>query len=116
MALTVAIVAGSKRIEGNKRVREVDITFDSSYPDNGEAITAVDCGLKTIQGLNPHGPAVKSDGSVAVLVSYDATNSKMLAFWQTDPAAVGGAAVPFPEVADTTSLATYAVRATVIGL
>lgn len=107
---TVSIA--SRTVFGNKRVRIVDFTFDSSYPDNGEALSASDIGLRQIDAVIPCGPARKSDGSLAVPVSYDHTNSKLLAYWGDNNNA---ADAPLIEVADTTDLSTYAVKLICIG-
>ena len=115
MALTISAVSGSAAPWGNKRRRDFDITFDDSYPDNGEALTAANFGFKKVESVIPHGPFRKSDGSNVILVSYDHTNSKLLAFRGKDPGDAGGADIPFPEVAATTDLSTYSGRVTVIG-
>lgn len=118
MALTLTAVDGASTVFGNKRVRTYDVEFDTSYPTGGESLTPSDAGLAAIDAVLPHGAAVNSDGSGgtdAVAVVYDHTNQKLQAFRQTDPAAVGGAQVPLPEVTSTASLADFVVRVTFIG-
>jgi hypothetical protein len=103
---------------GNTRIKFRDITFDDSYPTGGESLTAANFGLKHLDAVIPHGPAVDSDGSGgtnAVTVTYDHTNSKLQAFRQIDPADTGGDQVSLPEVGSTDSLANYTVRVTAIG-
>lgn len=109
MGLTVSEVAGTKNVWGNKRVRVYDVTFDSSYPDNGEALTAATLGFKKVNQVLPHGPFRAADGSSALLVSYDHTNSKLLAFTSGSTAQD-----PLPENT-TADISTYSGRITVIG-
>lgn len=106
------ISVAHRTVFGNKRVRIVDFTFDTSYPDNGEPLTASDLGLNVVEAVVPAGPAVKADGTLAVAVSYDRTNSKLLAFWGDNNNANDA---PLIEVADTTSLDGYVVRLIAIG-
>jgi hypothetical protein len=114
MALTITRVV-TKRGVGSRKNVVADLTFDSSYDDNGESLTAADVGMRKLEEVIPHGPFRKSDGSDAVLVSYDHTNSKLVAFRGKDPANAGGADVPFPEVANTTNLGSYSGRVTFVG-
>ena len=110
MALTVAKVSGADTVFGNKKVKVRDITFDNSYPTDGESLTAADVGLKVIQQAIPHGVAVNTAATSAVTVRYDFTNSKLLAFETGDVVST-----PLDEVGNTESLDTYAVRMTFIG-
>lgn len=115
MALTIAKVTGADTVFGNKKVKVRTITFDSSYADNGESLTASDVGLRKIEQVIPNGPFRKSDGSDAIVPSYDFTNAKLLAFDQKDPGSAGGTDIAFPEVANTTDLSAYSGRVTFIG-
>ena len=112
MALTLTAVAGAHTTWGNKKVRVYDVTFDSSYADNGESLTAANVGLRKIEQAIPNGPFRKSDGSLAVTVSFDHTNSKLLAFVGDNDNA---ADAPFIEAASTTDLSTYSGRVTFVG-
>ena len=112
MALTVSRVTGADSVFGNKRIRTRTITFDSSYADNGEPLTAATLGLRTVEAVIPHGPFRKADGSDAISVSYDHTNSKLLAYWGNNDSGSDG---PLIEVADTTDLSGYSGRVTCIG-
>ena len=116
MAVTITSVAGADYSVANKRVRIRKITFDSSYPTGGESITASDVGLHKITEAIPHGAFRKtSDGSTAVFVSYDYTNSKLFAYRQKDPANAGGADIPLPEVGNTVDLSGFHGYVTFVG-
>ena len=65
---------------------------------------------RKIEQVIPNGPFRKSDGSDAVVVSYDFTNVKLLAIWGN-----AGTASAMPEVTDTTDLSAYSGRVTFIG-
>lgn len=110
MSVTVTKVATN--VSGRIRERIVDVLMDSSYPTGGEPLTATDLGLKTVLTVNA---VQKTVGTSIRIFQYDLTNSKLLAFQQKDPAAAGGADIPLPEVADTTSLSTITVRVTARG-
>ena len=92
MALTVTIQKRSTF--GNKRVRTVDIAFDSSYPTNGEALTASDLGLSVVDLVIP---SPKS----GYVFEYDYANSKIKAYYADYDAASDGALI---EVANATDL------------
>ena len=70
--LTVAIQKRS--VFGNKRVRVVDVDFDTSYPTNGEALTGADLGLSVVDIVIP---SPKS----GYVFEYDYTNSKLKAYY-----------------------------------
>lgn len=105
MGLTVTPV--KVFVVGDRKEAHVDVTFDSSYPTGGEALTAATLGFTELNYVSD-GIARKSDNTLAVLVSYDYTNSKLLAYKSNT------AANPQP-VADTADLSTYKVRLRVIG-
>ena len=83
MALTVAklfddgvgVVQGTGRVTGT-----VLITFDSSYPTGGEAITAaaIDANYDTIEALWPVG--VYDGAATAHLFVWDQQNGKIIAY------------------------------------
>lgn len=110
MALTLAAVSGANYVSGNKKVKVWDVTFDASYPTDGESLTASDVGLKKIQQVLPHGVAMNTAATSAVPVGYDFTNSKLLAFETGDTVST-----VLDEVGNTESLDTYKVRITFIG-
>jgi hypothetical protein len=110
MALTVAAVANVKdTVWGNKRIKTRQVTFDSTYPTGGESLVASDFGLKTIDTVLVAGPARKSDGSNAVIASFDHTNKTLMAFWSAASGAAPG------QVSNNTDLSTYSVRVVAIG-
>lgn len=115
MALTITPVKGASFTDGNKRRKVCDVTFDNSYAAAGEPLVPASVGLRVITEAIPHGLFRKSDGSAAVGVSYDYTNKVLVAFDQKDPAATGGADVPFPKVISTFDLSTYSGRITFLG-
>ena len=49
MAISVSITeTPSSTVFGNKRVSVAEVTFDNSYPTGGEALTATDLGLTSV--------------------------------------------------------------------
>ncbi len=111
MSLTIG--TPDKKVPGAEYVVIADVTFDSSYPAGGEAITAANFGLNTIRTILP---AIAIDPDTvdnAVLIGFDATNSKLLAFWADYSNASDGVLI---EVADTTSLAAYTAQLVVYGV
>lgn len=104
MALSTSVV--DTWHEGDRQINLVTITLDSSYADDGEALTYSDLGFdQSVDAVAPLGPARSTDGANAVLVSYDHTNSKLIAYWGN-----AGTASVLPEVTATTNLSTYSVR------
>lgn len=111
MALTIARVTGADRIEGNKKVKVRDVTFDNSYPTTGEPLAAADVGLKVIEfvrGLS----AKNATGTLGLPLAYDYTNSKLQAL-EYNGAAAGVAQLQ--EVANTTNLAAFTARLEFVG-
>jgi hypothetical protein len=106
MALTIA----AQRVwaAGSVKLATIDVTFDSSYPDNGESLTGADLGMDILLDFVSDGFAMKSDGTLGVMTKYDYANSKLLAFKSNT------AANP-QEVGDTASLDTYKVRLLILG-
>ena len=82
MALTFAkLDPNPDHVSGNKRVRYRLVTFDNSYPTDGEAYTASDFGLTVLEVLEiVGGAAQKSDESLAVSVAVDHTAKKLVAY------------------------------------
>lgn len=112
MALTVAKVTGADYVAGNKKIRVRDVTFDSSYPTGGEALTAANVGLKKIDTMSG-GIAKNAAGTLALPLCYDHTNAKLQAY-QYNGASAGVAQLL--EVADTTDLALFSARLTFVGV
>jgi hypothetical protein len=109
MALTLSKV--DAYVEGNKRVRVYDVTFDSSYATGGESLLASDVGLKKVINV-PDALAKNSTGTSGVPVVYDYANSKLQAY-RYDGSSAGKAFLE--EVANAVDLSTFTVRLTFIG-
>jgi hypothetical protein len=106
VGLTVADATTNKpgrTVFGDRYVRFQDITFDSSYPTGGEALTAANVGLKI--GIDFISFERKTVGGVAYSFEYDRTSGKLIAYVATTGA----------QVADTTDLSAVTIRAMVIG-
>ena len=75
MALTVTDVTHSRTVVGDRRFVVANVTFDSSYPTGGEAITPATFGLSSVDTVlcYPHQLATR-------IASYDHTNSKILLY------------------------------------
>lgn len=76
MALTVVLNRPS--VIGDKRMVTGTITFDSTYPAGGEALTAATLGLGVVEHFAAQ-PAMNST-PLALVLSYNRTTSKILAF------------------------------------
>lgn len=71
MALTIS--GEDRRVMGDRLVIDAKVTFDSSYPTNGEALAASDFqGLAQIDNLIVH-----STSAALFRVIWDDTNSKL---------------------------------------
>ena len=73
MALGVTLVRGSESVTGNKKRNVLDLTFDNSYPDNGESLTARQMGLHRVDD-------VLVQPQQGFWFNYDRTNSLLRAF------------------------------------
>lgn len=105
MAVTVTEV--KRGVMGDLKYLIADITFDSSYPTNGEALTQATLGFTTIyhsSGAVAHAASQNPDG--AVIVKYVPSTEKLQAFWDDDP--TGNA--DYIEVDNATDLSAYSVR------
>jgi hypothetical protein len=93
---------------GNERGVRVDITFDASYPTNGEPLTPGDLGLSRVNQL------VSDQGGIGTdfgrVVQYDRDNELLLAF--QGPTGAGA----LPEVPPATDLSDLTVRVTAYGI
>ncbi len=100
MALTVTRVKDFEEKLSKLRMMAVDVTFDSSYPNNGENAEAVRiaAGLRSeIIGCTCIGGNAAAGG---VIIHYDSVNNKLMLFYPTG----GGAAAP-TTLADPAALA-----------
>jgi len=86
------------------KVKVGTITFDSSYPTNGESLTAADLGFSTEISCLIAAP------SYGLIYEYDTTNSKLKAHYPT-----GGGAVPATRVAPETTIPAGGVTMTASG-
>jgi hypothetical protein len=114
MALTIAKVTNAPDVTGvggKFKLHIRTITFDSSYVTAGEPLTAADLGSsgRTIFAVLPHGAFRNTDATLGIIVSYDHTNSKLVAYWGN-----AGSVSGMPEVASTTDLSTYSGRVTIL--
>lgn len=96
MALAISIL--ERGSFGNMNAVIGAVAFDSSYPTGGEALTANQLGLAAVK-------FIIFEPTAGLVFEYDHTNSKLLAYRQTDPGAVGGADIALAEVGDTANLA-----------
>jgi hypothetical protein len=76
--MAVAVTINSRYVHGNKRVRNVTLTFSSNYATGGEAITPSTVGLKKIEFVRFSGVATSTDLATANPVGYDYANNKVL--------------------------------------
>lgn len=108
MALSVSLV--EVFVIGDRKEVIADVTFDSSYPTDGEALVGSQVSLGTELSYVSSGVAMKSDESDAVVVAYDAAAGKLVAFQSTT-----GAPNKLVEVANTTDLSAYTARLRFVG-
>lgn len=73
MALTVSRTGDWQHLAGNRRVANVTLTFDSSYPTGGESFVASDVGMRTIEKV-----LIQPDNGYSF--EYDYTNSLLLVY------------------------------------
>lgn len=102
MALTLSETVPT--IRGVQKVRELTVTFDSSYPTGGESFTPADAGFVNFD-------RVQVDPADGYVFEYDATNQKIIAYW-VDTTTDGA---PMAEVANTTDLSSVVANVTVYG-
>lgn len=78
------------RIVGAQKETTKDVTFDSSYPTNGEALTASDLGLNRVEYATAVPITGTGGGENVAFAKYDVTNSKLILYNET-PAEIGNA-------------------------
>ena len=111
MALTFTKV--DHFVLGDREARVYDVTFDSSYPAGGEAVTPDDFGLRnSITAVLAAAARDPDTADNALVVDFDDTNDKLVLFWGDNNNASDG---PLVEVPDTTNVAAYTARLVVIG-
>ena len=99
--MTVTFAENHRGVEGDLRRWLGTITFDSSYPTGGEAITAANFGLAQIE----HVQLATGVGNLDITPHWDEANSKIIL-------AVSSTGL---QVADTTDASAVTVIATVSG-
>ena len=100
MAASVSIATGPE-VPGNRKIVIGTVTFDSSYPTGGEAISLVDLGLTRLDTL-----FVAPNGGYMPTWNASTTAPKIKMFWvdtTTDGAALA-------EVPSTTDVSAVVVR------
>lgn len=87
-----------------------DITFDTSYPTGGYAVTPSTFSLRKITHIDPGGITSGGYG-----VCWDKTNSKLKVFRTKDPTSAVAGDIVMQEVANGVSLSTEVANCKVIG-
>jgi hypothetical protein len=67
-------------IVGNRREHFRKVTFDSAYPDGGEAVTAANFDLSALYFVEVLSPVIKSDEESAYVCGFDADASKLVVY------------------------------------
>lgn len=88
--MAASVTVNDKTVLGNKRVSFATVTLDSSYPTNGESVTAAQLGLSSVHAAVVTVSAVGGTVNVAQ-ATYDVANSKIKVFDET-PAEVSNTA------------------------
>lgn len=105
MAIAISNLTNYGPGAGGSVTKTATITFDSSYPTGGEAVTAANFGLSRILSLT-------LAPNIGYVFEYVPSTSKIKAYW-VDTTTDGA---PLAEVVDTTSMATAAFEAVVVGI
>jgi hypothetical protein len=80
MSVAVSRV-GNPTVFGDKKVTIADLTFTSTYPDEGEPLSASSLGFpNAVQFVLFDGAIVAADGETSLVPKYDYTNSKVLCY------------------------------------
>lgn len=111
MSSTITLDTGS---DGSKVAGAVKVRYGSgnlgTYASNGVAVTTTQFGFALkISDLDARNAA-------GIVFEWDKTNSKVKAFRQKDPGAVGGADIALPEVANGVDLSAVTFRFRAEGL
>jgi hypothetical protein len=118
MALTVAVVTPTITVGPEVKMCQLQVTFDNSYPTNGEILDTSGIDMTTITGMTYMGDAKADYGQIIGLVgtraaggiTTSATATLLVAYWQTDTATSA-----LIEVANTTDLSTHVYTITLWG-
>src|SRR3990167_9886713 len=73
MALTVTRTGDWQHLAGNRRVANITVAFDYSYPTGGESLTAADVGMRVIEKVQ-----VQPDNGYNF--EFDYTNNLLLVY------------------------------------
>lgn len=76
MALTITRSGDWQHLAGNRRVANITVAFDSSYPTGGESLIASDVGMRVIE-------RVEAQANNGYTFEYDYTNSLLKAYRDT---------------------------------
>lgn len=106
MALTLTRVGNEVHSVGNLRATIFEVAFDNSYPTGGEALTAADLGLVTIE-------FVLFEPAAGYTFEYDHTNSKVIARHGNNDGVADGPSVEVPNTTDLSAV--VAVRGIAFG-
>lgn len=79
MAVSVTQV-GKRSVFGDRRVVVADLAFSGNYATGGEALSASSFGLSRLDALVLPGAAVAADEATAVVIAYDYTGGKVVAY------------------------------------
>lgn len=101
MAVTISNLDFS--VAGDKRRTMGNVTFDSSYPTGGEALSPNQIGLADILWMDVENPV--NGTPAARLCTYDHTNDRFLVFTSSDG----------NEVANGTNLSAFSARFEAVG-
>lgn len=71
---------GRNTVFGDKRIRIYDLTFSGNYATGGEALTAATLGFTNVDIVLLEPVAKASDEATAVVIGYDYTASKVVAY------------------------------------
>lgn len=103
------------REDAPKLIMIAEVTLDSSYAADGEAIDFVTNGhFASVDSVN----IINADvgNSAGYVVTFDTSADKIVVFRQLDPADTGGADVALPEVAAAVDLSAITVTMLVVGV
>lgn len=111
MAVTVTVQ--EKFVVGDRTMVVADVVFDGSYAIGGEPVTADNFELRN-SITHVFATVARDPDAVdnAVVLDWDSTNKKLVAFWGDYSNASDGVLV---EVADTTALSAYTARVVAVG-
>lgn len=74
--MAVSVTINDRDVWGKHVVRWATVTFDSSYPTGGEAVTAANFELSELKNVLVTNPSI--DDEAITSAYFDATNSKII--------------------------------------